>query len=53
MIRPATHSNNEEWIKPGIEETCIIRAFALRLQEISWLLPGQGQIFLTREAQRT
>jgi hypothetical protein len=35
MIRPKTHSNNEEWIKLGLEETCIIRAFALKLQEFN------------------
>ena len=42
MMRPKLHSNNEEWIKPGIVEACIIRVFDLRLQEISWLFQGRG-----------
>jgi hypothetical protein len=40
IIRPKMHSNNEEWIKPGIEEACIIRVFDMRSaknHDIMWL----------------
>jgi hypothetical protein len=45
MIMPRMHSKSEEWIKPGIEETCIIRAFDLRLQRSANFFLGRGMYF--------